>query len=169
MIRPCSEEDFDEIWDIINDGASAYRGIIPADRWSEPYMTHEKLRHEIQDGVVFWGVDEGGALQAVMGVQDVLDVTLIRHAYVRTSNRRGGLGSRLLRHLQSLTKRRVLIGTWADASWAIDFYEKHGFRLVPAKEKDQLLHRYWKVPARQIETSVVLSRGELPPDEERAG
>ena len=123
-------------------------------------MTHEKLRHEIQDGVVFWGADEDGSLQAVMGVQDVLDVTLIRHAYVRTSKRRSGLGDRLLRHLQALTKRRVLIGTWADATWAIDFYEKNGFRLVPAGEKDQLLLKYWKIPARQVETSVVLSSGE---------
>jgi GNAT superfamily N-acetyltransferase len=160
MIRPCNQEDFDEIWSIINDGASAYRGIIPADRWSEPYMTQEKLRHEMHDGVLFWGAEEDGSLQAVMGLQDVLDVTLIRHAYVRTSKRRLGLGSRLLGHLQALTQQRVLIGTWADAGWAIRFYEKHGFRLVPAVEKDQLLQKYWKIPERQVETSVVLSSGE---------
>ncbi|MGC1299976.1 MAG: GNAT family N-acetyltransferase [Alloacidobacterium sp.] len=145
MIRPCSEEDFDELWTIINDGASAYRGTIPSDRLSEPYITRKKLRHEIEDGVVFWGVNQEGVLQAVMGIQDVLDVTLIRHAYVRTSKRRHGLGSQLLRHLKSLTKRRVLIGTWADATWAIHFYEKHGFRLIPVGEKDQLLRRYWKI------------------------
>lgn len=162
MIRPCNQQEFDEILTIINDGASAYRGIIPADRWSDPYMTHEELRHEIEDGVVFWAIEQDDALQGVMGVQDVLDVTLIRHAYVRTSKRRCGFGGRLLRHLQTLTKRPVLIGTWADASWAIHFYEKHGFRLAPAEEKDRLLHRYWKVPARQIETSVVLLRGEIP-------
>jgi GNAT superfamily N-acetyltransferase len=156
MIRPCDENDFDEVWTIINDGASAYRGIIPSDRWSEPYMTHETLRHEMQDGVVFWGGGDDSSLQAVMGIQDVLDVTLIRHAYVRTSQRRHGLGGELLRHLQALTKRRVLIGTWADATWAIHFYEKHGFRLVPTEEKDQLLQRYWKIPSRQVETSVVL-------------
>ncbi len=132
-------------------------------------MNHEKLRHEIQDGVVFWGVDEGGVLQAVMGVQDVLDVTLIRHAYVRTSKRRGGLGSRLLRHLQSLTKRRVLIGTWADASWAIDFYEKHGFRLVPAKEKINSFTDIGRCPHGRSKHPSCFSRGELPPDEERAG
>ena len=120
-------------------------------------MTREKLRHEMQDGVTFWGVEKDGSLQAVMGIQDVLDVTLIRHAYVRTSKRRHGLGGELLRNLQALTKRRVLIGTWADATWAIRFYEKHGFRLVPADEKDQLLQRYWRIPARQTETSVVLS------------
>jgi len=162
MIRPCNREDIEEIWAIVNDGAQAYRGIIPADRWNEPYMTREKLLHEIEDGVAFWGFEQDGALQGVMGVQDVLDVTLIRHAYVRTSKRRCGFGGKLLRHLQKLTKRPVLIGTWADAGWAIHFYEKHGFRLAPAGEKDQLLRRYWKVPARQIETSVVLLRGEIP-------
>lgn len=124
-------------------------------------MTHEKLRNEMQDGVVFWGADEGGLLQAVMGVQDVLDVTLIRHAYVRTSKRRHGLGGELLRYLHELTTRRVLIGAWADAAWAIQFYEKHGFRLVPAEEKNQLLQRYWKISARQVETSVVLSSGSI--------
>jgi GNAT superfamily N-acetyltransferase len=165
MIRPCNQQDIEEIWAIVNDGAQAYRGIIPADRWNEPYMTREKLLHEIEDGVAFWGLEQDGALQAVMGVQDVLDVTLIRHAYVRTSKRRCGFGGMLLRHLQTLTRRRVLIGTWADASWAIHFYEKHGFRLAPAREKDQLLRRYWKVPARQIETSVVLFRGEIPDDD----
>lgn len=120
----------------------------------------------MQDGVVFWGVAEGGLLQAVMGIQDVLDVTLIRHAYVRTSKRRHGLGGELLRHFQELTRKRVLIGAWADAPWAIQFYEKYVFRLVPAEEKSQLLQRYWKIPARQVETSVLLSRGgERPPDE----
>lgn len=126
-------------------------------------MTREKLRHEMLDGVVFWAADEDGSLQAVMGVQEVLDVTLIRHAYVRTSKRRHGLGGKLLHHLQALTTRRVLIGTWADATWAIRFYEKHGYHLVPAEQKDQLLQRYWKIPARQIETSVVLSAKEAVP------
>lgn len=165
MIRPCNEQDFAQIWTIINDGASAYKGIIPADRWSEPYMTHEKLRLEIQQGVAFWGVEKEGTLQAVMGVQDVLDVTLIRHAYVRTTQRRCGYGSELLHHLQALTKRRVLIGTWADAGWAIRFYEKHGFRLAPTEEKDHLLRKYWKVPARQMETSVVLLQDDNEPAE----
>lgn len=160
-IRPCTEEQFHEIWTIINDGASAYRGIIPADRWSEPYMTEEKLRHEIEDGVIFWGLHEDGALQAVMGIQDVLDVTLIRHAYVRTSARRRGFGGALLHHLRALTQRPILIGTWADATWAIHFYQKHGFHLAPAAQKDRLLQTYWKVPPRQIETSVVLQSGDL--------
>jgi GNAT superfamily N-acetyltransferase len=164
MIRACNEHDFDEIWAVINDGSTAYRGIIPADCWSEPYMTREKLRHEMLDGVVFWAAEEDGSIQAVMGVQDVLDVTLIRHAYVRTSKRRHGLGATLLQHLQSLATRRVFIGTWADATWAIRFYEKHGYRLVPAEQKDQLLRRYWNVSARQIETSVVLSNREVGPN-----
>ena len=167
MIRLCNEHDFDEIWTVINDGASAYRGVIPEDRWSEPYMTREKLRHEMHEGVIFWGVDEGGLLQAVMGTQHVLDVTLIRHAYVRTSKRRHGLGGELLRHLQELTKKQVLVGAWADAPWAIRFYEKHGFRLVPVEEKIQLLQKYWKIPARQVETSVVLSSRKRP--DEAAG
>jgi len=158
MIRPCRQQDLEQIWDIINDGASAYKGIIPEDRWSEPYMTREKLHSELEDGVVFWGYELDGALLGVMGVQNVLDVTLIRHAYVRTSQRRCGFGGMLLRHLEKLTTRPVLIGTWADASWAIHFYEKHGFRLAPAEATEQLLRRYWKVPARQIETSVVLFR-----------
>lgn len=162
MIRLCDQHDIEHILAIVNDGAQAYKGIIPADRWNEPHMTCEKLIHEIEDGVAFWSLEQDGALQAVMGIQDVLDVTLIRHAYVRTIKRRCGLGGMLLRHLQTLTKRRVLIGTWADASWAIHFYEKHGFQLAPAREKDQLLRRYWKVPARQIETSVVLFRGDIP-------
>jgi GNAT superfamily N-acetyltransferase len=162
MIRLCNRQDFEAIWTIINDGAEAYRGVIPADRWHEPYMTRDKLRSEIEAGVTFWGVEDKGMLQGVMGIQDVQDVTLIRHAYVRTSERRSGIGGKLLSHLQTLTIRPVLIGTWADASWAIRFYEKHGFKPVPADQKDRLLQRYWNVPVRQIETSIVLFRGELP-------
>lgn len=156
MIRMCNQGDVEQIWTIINDGARAYKGIIPADCWTEPYMTREYLDHEIEDGVTFWGFEQDGAIQGVMGLQDVLDVTLIRHAYVRTSKRRSGSGGMLLRHLQSLANRPILVGTWADASWAIHFYEKHGFELAPAEEKDQLLRKYWNVSARQIETSVVL-------------
>jgi N-acetylglutamate synthase-like GNAT family acetyltransferase len=157
MIRRCDDRDFDSIWAIINDGAQAYKGIIPADRWTEPYMSAEKLRHEIEDGVVFWGCEEDGELAGVMGIQQVQDVTLIRHAYVRTSQRRGGIGGRLLLHLLEMAVNPVLIGTWADAVWAIRFYEKHGFRQVTPQEKDRLLKKYWKIPVRQIETSVVLA------------
>jgi GNAT superfamily N-acetyltransferase len=157
MIRRCDNRDFESIRAIINDGAQAYRGVIPPDRWTDPYMSSEHLQHEIDAGVVFWGDEETGALVGVMGVQDVQDVTLIRHAYVRTSSQGTGIGGRLLAHLLEGTNRPVLIGTWADAVWAIRFYEKHGFRVVAADEKDRLLKKYWTIPERQIETSVVLA------------
>jgi len=156
MIRRCEDRDFEVIWDIVNDGARAYKGIIPADRWTEPYMSREKLRHEIEDGVVFWGYEDGGSLVGVMGIQPVKDVTLIRHAYVRSSSQKRGFGGHLLSHLRGLASRPVLIGTWADAIWAIRFYEKYGFELVGPEEKDRLLKKYWSIPERQIETSVVL-------------
>ena len=157
MIRRCDERDFESIHAIINDGAQAYRGIIPADRWTDPYMSSEHLRHEIDAGVVFWGDEEAGTLNGVMGLQDVQDVTLIRHAYVRTSSRGTGIGTRLLMHLRERATRPILIGTWTDAVWAIRFYEKHGFRLVGADEKSRLLKKYWTIPDRQVETSVVLT------------
>jgi GNAT superfamily N-acetyltransferase len=157
MIRRCDMRDFALIWAIINDGAQAYRGTIPADRWTEPYMSREKLQHEFDDGVVFWGYEEDGALMGVMGIQPVRDVTLIRHAYVRTNAQKKGVGSQLLAHLRKLTKDPMLIGTWADAVWAIRFYERHGFRRVSDEEKDRLLKRYWNIPERQVETSVVLA------------
>ncbi len=156
-IRHCEPRDFEAIWAIINDGAEAYRGVIPPDRWTEPYMSREHLQHEIGAGVGFWGCELGGALVGVMGVQPVQDVTLIRHAYVRSDHQGQGIGARLLAHLRTLTDRPVLIGTWADASWAIGFYEKHGFRRVSTEEKERLLRRYWDIPIRQIETSVVLA------------
>ncbi|HEX3645021.1 MAG TPA: GNAT family N-acetyltransferase [Vicinamibacterales bacterium] len=157
MIRPCDDHDFDLIWAIINDGAQAYKGIIPADRWTEPYMSRERLRDEIADGVEFWGYEEDGTLTGVMGLQPVQDVTLIRHAYVRTPSRHRGIGAALLSHLRKMTDRPVLIGTWADAVWAIRFYEKHGYMVVDPQDKNRLLKKYWKVPERQIETSVVLA------------
>ena len=157
MIRGCDERDFERIWSIINDGAQAYKGIIPADRWSEPYMSKEKLRHEIEDGIVFWGYEEEGVLLGVMGIQPVQDVTLIRHAYVRTGNQKKGIGAQLLAHLREMATRPVLIGTWADAVWAIRFYEKNGFEMVSTEEKERLLRKYWSIPDRQIETSVVLA------------
>jgi len=156
MLRRCDERDFETIYTIINDGAQAYKGIIPADRWTEPYMSRDKLRHEIADGIAFWGFEDGGTLAGVMGLQDVQDVTLIRHAYVPTANRNQGIGGKLLSHLRTITSRPVLIGTWADAVWAIRFYEKHGFQIVSTDEKNRLLKKYWTIPERQIETSVVL-------------
>jgi GNAT superfamily N-acetyltransferase len=145
------------VWAIINDGAQAYKGVIPADRWSEPYMSQEKLRREIDQGVIFWGCDEAGDLAAVMGLQEVGDVTLIRHAYVRTGLQRRGLGAQLLNSLRGMTGKPMLVGTWVDAIWAIQFYERHDFRLVSSEEKNSLLMKYWTIPERQIETSVVLA------------
>jgi GNAT superfamily N-acetyltransferase len=157
MVRRCDDLDFEAIWAIINDGAQAYKGTIPADRWTEPYMSQEKLHHEIAEGVVFWGYEEAGTLIAVMGLQQVQDVTLIRHAYVRTASQKQGIGALLLSHLREMANNPVLIGTWADAVWAIHFYERYGFQRVGPDEKHRLLKRYWTVPDRQIETSVVLA------------
>ena len=157
MMRRCDDRDFELIWAIISDGAKAYKGIIPADRWTEPYMSHEELRRQIDEGIVFWGYEESGTPEAVMGIQQVQNVTLIRHAYVRTSSQKRGIGAQLLSHLRGFTSTPVLIGTWADAVWAIQFYEKYGFQLVGAEEKDRLLRKYWTIPERQIETSVVLA------------
>jgi len=157
MIHRCDQDDFQVICEIINDAASAYDGVIPADLWREPYMSSAELRRELSDGVEFWGYEEDGEVMGVMGMQDVRDVTLIRHAYVRTAKRNQGIGSRLLSYLREKTSRPVLVGTWADASWAIHFYEDHGFRLVSPEEKDELLRAYWSVPTRQIQESVVLA------------
>lgn len=157
MIRVCGAEDFEAVYAIINDAAAAYRGVIPADRWHEPYMSREALAAEIADGVEFWGLEQDGPLQGVMGIQDRGDVALIRHAYVRTARRRAGIGGALLAHLERVTAKPILIGTWAAASWAVRFYEKHGYRLVAPEAKDRLLATYWRVPARQVETSVVLA------------
>jgi N-acetylglutamate synthase-like GNAT family acetyltransferase len=157
MIRKCEQKDFKEIYNIINDGAAAYRGIIPADRWHEPYMSEEELKKQIDEGVQFWSYIEEGVILGVMGIQFKGDVTLIRHAYVRTSQRNKGIGSKLLAHLSSISRTPVLIGTWADATWAIEFYQKHGFRLLPEGEKNELLRKYWTIPPRQVVTSVVLA------------
>ena len=156
MIRECSTSDFETIYDIINDAAQAYKGIIPEDRWTEPYMPFSELRHEIKDGIVFLGLEQEGELLGVMGIQDKGEVTLIRHAYVRTRDRNRGIGKRLLRHLEGMTEKPLLIGTWADATWAISFYEKNGYTIVPEEEKNRLLRKYWTIPERQVETSVVL-------------
>ena len=158
MIRRCNAEDFDRILAIINDAAQAYRGIIPDDRWKEPYMPAEDLADEIAAGIDFDGYEvDGTGLVGVMGIQFVEDVTLIRHAYVATGQQRSGIGSALLDGLREREDRPVLIGTWAAADWAVAFYRRHGFETVPAEEKSRLLRRYWTVPDRQIETSVVLA------------
>lgn len=160
MIRLCGDGEFEAVLAIINDAAEAYRGIIPADRWKVPYMAKDELRHEIDAGVVFRGWEEDGELVGelvgVMGLQDLGEVVLIRHTYVKTARRGQGIGGRLLDDLRRRTESPILVGTWAAAEWAIRFYEKHGFRLVSKADKDYLLGRYWSIPERQVETSVVL-------------
>ena len=156
MIRQLRDDDFDTTLSIINEAAEAYRGVIPADRWHDPYMSAEYLRGELDAGVRFSGYEVDGELLGVMGIQNVDDVTLIRHAYVRRGTQRSGVGGLLLRSLLAKATAPVLIGTWADAGWAIAFYEKHGFEVVSPEEKTRLLKRYWDIPERQVETSVVL-------------
>ncbi|MCJ7560176.1 GNAT family N-acetyltransferase [Candidatus Bathyarchaeota archaeon] len=157
MICRLSSSEFDSILGVVNDAAEAYRGVIPEDRWKEPYMSAEELRNEIESGVEFYGWIENNVLVAVMGIQLVNDVTLIRHSYVLTSRQRRGIGKNLLNYLISLARTsEILVGTWEAAYWAISFYEKHGFRLVPSEEKNRLLRKYWNITERQIETSVVL-------------
>jgi GNAT superfamily N-acetyltransferase len=156
-IGPCTAVDVPAIFEIINQSAQAYKGVIPADRWHEPYMPQAELESEIARGVRFFGCRLDGQLVGVMGIQDVKDVTLIRHAYVRPEHRGHGIGGALLESLSRLTSRPVLIGTWKAATWAIRFYEKHGFALASDEEKDRLLKIYWTVPERQIAESVVLS------------
>ena len=157
MIFKCEQTDFEEIRDIINDAAVAYKDVIPADRWHEPYMPEEELKIQIEQGVQFWCYKENGEMMGVMGIQDKEDVTLIRHAYVRSVHRNKGIGSKLLAHLASISTKPVLIGTWSDATWAIQFYQKHGFRLLSGSETETLLRKYWSIPGRQVETSVVLA------------
>jgi GNAT superfamily N-acetyltransferase len=156
-IRLCRDSDREAVLAIINAAAFAYRGVIPADRWHEPYMAAAELDDEIATGVVFWGYELGDELVGVMGLQSVRDVDLIRHAYVLPSSQRRGVGGALLSHLRGRSTRRMLVGTWAAAEWAIRFYEQHGFMVVSPARKVELLKAYWTIPDRQIETSVVLA------------
>jgi N-acetylglutamate synthase-like GNAT family acetyltransferase len=157
IIRPGAAADRGAMLAIINDAARAYRGVIPEDRWHEPYMPAEELDREIAAGIEFWVAEAQGRVAGVMGMQDKGDVTLVRHAYVATAAQRSGLGTRLLRHVQGQVAKPILIGTWASAAWAIDFYRRNGFTLVTDAEKDRLLRTYWSIPERQIDTSVVLA------------
>jgi GNAT superfamily N-acetyltransferase len=158
VIRRCTDRDVPVMDAIINEAAQKYRGVIPADCWHEPYMSRAELESEMAAGVQFSGWEEAGALVGVMGVQRVKDATLIRHAYVRTAQQGQGIGGKLLRHLSAEVRGALLIGTWADAEWAIRFYQRHGFRLAGPAEKDRLLDTYWTIPDRQRDTSVVLMR-----------
>lgn len=155
-IRQSDDADLPFILAVVNDGAEAYRGVIPVDRWHEPYMPREELLSEIAHGVVFWVADDDGHLLGVMGIQDKGAVTLVRHAYVASTAQRRGVGTKLLRHIDGLSDKPILIGTWAAASWAIDFYQRNGFTVVSHEEKERLLRTYWSISERQIETSVVL-------------
>jgi N-acetylglutamate synthase-like GNAT family acetyltransferase len=157
MIRQCKDSDFDVIYSIINDAAQAYKGVIPMDRWKVPYMSKEELRRQNDERVVFWGYEGDGRLIGVMGIQHAQDVTLIRHAYVRPEKQKQNIGKKLLSELRRQTARPILIGNWADAVWAIRFYEKNAFKQVSEIEKERLLKKYWSIPARQVETSVVLA------------
>ncbi len=160
-IRPCRDDERPEILAIVNAAAEAYRGVIPADRWHEPYMPADELDGEIASGVAFWGYEADGALLGIIGIQPVHDVDLIRHAYVAPGSQRRGVGGALLEHLMRSATRQVLVGTWAAAEWAIGFYRRHGFLQVTPEQKDRLLKAYWNIPDRQIETSVVLANPPL--------
>jgi len=167
-IRLCRDDEHAEILQIINSAAAAYRGVIPADRWHEPYMSASELEREIESGVVFWGYEADDELVGVMAMQPVRDVDLIRHAYVRPGLQQRGVGGALLTHLRDASARPMLVGTWADATWAIRFYERHGFELVAPSAVPSLLRAYWSIPARQVETSVVLANPPLGTDNHRA-
>ncbi|HXZ33921.1 MAG TPA: GNAT family N-acetyltransferase [Terriglobales bacterium] len=157
MIRRCIDADIPVIDAIINEAARAYRDVIPVDCWHEPYMSRPELLAEIAAGVNFWGWEDSGSLIGVMGIQKVHDATLIRHAYVRLARQSRGIGSALLKSLVNQANGQLLVGTWTAAEWAIRFYQRHGFRLVPAEDKDRLLGTYWNISQRQQETSVVLA------------
>lgn len=156
-IRKSVANDFEAILAIINDAAQAYCGVIPSDRWHEPYMSTVELAKELVSGVIFWLAEDNEQLLGVMGIQDKEDVALVRHAYTATTLQRKGIGTKLLRHVEALADKPILIGTWADASWAIEFYRRNGFTVVSDGDKNCLLRAYWSIPARQIETSVVLA------------
>jgi GNAT superfamily N-acetyltransferase len=157
-VRPCRDDERAAILDIVNAAAQAYREVIPADRWREPYMPSSELDAEIAAGVAFWGYEADGVLAGIMGIQPVRDVDLIRHAYVAPERQGRGVGGALLEHLAGAATRRMLVGTWAAADWAIRFYRRNGFEQVSPERKDELLRAYWTIPERQIETSVVLAK-----------
>lgn len=156
-IRRCDPEEREEILEVINEAAVAYRGVIPEDRWKEPYMPAGELARELDEGVVFRGARAGGRLVGVMGIQRVEDVELIRHAYVLPDWQGRGVGTRLLEDLRARSTRPLLVGTWAAAEWAVAFYEARGFRRIPGEKGARVLRRYWSIPERQVETSVVLA------------
>lgn len=156
-IRKSRPADFPAILAIVNAAAQAYRGVIPPDRWHEPYMPEDELRTEIAHGIEFWVAEDDARLTGVMGIQDKGEVALVRHAYVCPASQRQGVGKALLRHVEHVAAKPVLVGTWAAAAWAIDFYRRNGYSVVPRAAKESLLRKYWSIPERQIQTSVVLA------------
>jgi N-acetylglutamate synthase-like GNAT family acetyltransferase len=169
QIRESRADDLPSMLAIINAAAEAYRRVIPADLWHDPYMPAAELESEIADGVRFWVAEAAERVEGVMGIQDRGDVTLVRHAYVAPIAQRGGIGTMLLRHLLGLADKPVLVGTWADAAWAVAFYRKNGFAAASQEEKERLLRKYWRIPSRQAETSVVLGDARWQSRRERAG
>jgi N-acetylglutamate synthase-like GNAT family acetyltransferase len=157
LIRQSEAADLPAICELVNAAAQVYRGVIPSDCWHDPYMPRDELERELGQGITFWVAEEAERLTGVMGIQDKGAVALVRHAYVAPALQRRGVGTRLLRQVAGLTPKPILIGTWAAASWAIDFYQRNGFTLVPDDQKERLLRAYWSIPERQIETSVVLA------------
>lgn len=157
MIRPAQETDFQFIYEVINDSAKAYKGLIPADHWQVPYMSWEELQRQIQEGVQFWCYERKNAIIGCMGIQSKPGVKLIRHAYVRSQFRNHGIGSQLLSHLCNSTELPILVGTWAAATWAIQFYERQGFTLIAPHQKNKLLRKFWKITESQSQASVVLA------------
>lgn len=154
MIRKCRLDDSGRIYFIINETAKAYEGVIPDDCYRQPYMPMDELNQEMKQ-MTFFGEEVNGELVGAMGLQTVKDITLIRHAYVLPQWQRQGISSKILNYLKGMVNTsKLLVGTWADAYWAIAFYKKHGFGLLP--DKEELLKTYWAIPKRQIETSVVL-------------
>ncbi len=154
MIRSCVSGEIGAVYRIINEAARAYEGVIPADCYHQPYMSLEELEREMER-MTFYGWEEEGRLVGLMGFEPVKNVSLIRHAYVLPERQKRGIAGNLLNHIVGLvTTSELLVGTWADAYWAIDFYKKRGFRL--RTDKDELLKKYWNIPQRQVDTSVVL-------------
>ena len=159
MIKEYTKSDSFKILYVINNAAIRYKGIIPDNCWHEPYMSKEELANEFADGVRMFGYNHNDQLIGVIGVQEIKDVTLIRHAYTLVAHQGKGIGSTLLKYLLKRNKNsRLLVGTWKDAVWAIRFYEKFDFILHTKKQTVLLLKKYWKIPLKQIETSVVLEK-----------
>jgi GNAT superfamily N-acetyltransferase len=160
-IRRCRDGEREAIFAIVNAAAQAYRGVIPADRWHEPYMPLSELDEELAAGVEFWGYEADGELLGIMGIQQLAEVDLIRHAYVLPGNQGQGVGGALIEHLMRSATRPMLVGTWTAADWAIRFYRRHGFEQVSPEQKTELLRAHWNISERQIETSVVLAKPPL--------